>query len=386
MSSRLPTMRLSRSVSSSMVARNSLASCSRPGDVVLHERGTEALIEASGVRRSCETARRIAVRRRSPSAAVAAACAAARSSRCSRAAASWATKACSTRRSSLWSDGTVEHEHGAVPDLDRHVVLRSIGTELLRRWRRRCSHRRRARSTATVSRPNVERMLPTAASRAFSASTRLPATAAMASASARARVDVGGSAREPAHEQRHHDRDHEEHDQRHDVVGLGDRPRVDRRGEEPVDDERRGHSCHEGRPEAAHHGDARRRAAGRAACSEGRLRCCSTPSRNSVSSGMPRAHSSHPDGLAAVGKGGGSAATMAGGAVSPPAPVRSSPEMTWTSIGPALRTTRLITEPPASTSRHRDRLRGAQHAAGSRSRRRAKRTRLSAGSLPTTSW
>ena len=64
MSSRLPTTRFSRSVSASMVAGNSWR-CSRPGHVVLQQAVTDALIDASGVRRSCDTACSRAVRRAS---------------------------------------------------------------------------------------------------------------------------------------------------------------------------------------------------------------------------------------------------------------------------------------------------------------------------------
>ena len=63
MSSRLPTSWLSRSVSSSMAARKSAVSRVRPRHVARARRlDTDALIEASGVRRSCDTALSSAVR------------------------------------------------------------------------------------------------------------------------------------------------------------------------------------------------------------------------------------------------------------------------------------------------------------------------------------
>ena len=62
MSSRLPTSSSRRSVSSSIVARKLARRLRRPVDLVLSRHVTEALIPARGVRRSWETAERIAVR------------------------------------------------------------------------------------------------------------------------------------------------------------------------------------------------------------------------------------------------------------------------------------------------------------------------------------
>ena len=78
----------------------------------------DALMEARGVRRSWDTARRMAVRSRSPWAA-AAACAASVSSRSrSRAWPSWAAKAPRTRRSSLLERWPGVHQPGTTRELD----------------------------------------------------------------------------------------------------------------------------------------------------------------------------------------------------------------------------------------------------------------------------
>ena len=68
MSSRLPTRWLSRSVSSSMVERKSIRSASLQPTSDWRRLVTDALMDDSGVRRSCDTARRSAVRSASVSA------------------------------------------------------------------------------------------------------------------------------------------------------------------------------------------------------------------------------------------------------------------------------------------------------------------------------
>ena len=100
MSSRLATRASSRSTSSSIVSRksdfaSSVQSTSRWSRLV-----TEALIDASGLRRSCETARSRATRRASASATMTAAADSSRKRRRSSADTSCAPRACTSRRSS----------------------------------------------------------------------------------------------------------------------------------------------------------------------------------------------------------------------------------------------------------------------------------------------
>ena len=107
MSSRLPTRLFRRSASSSIVARNSPVSCAFHGTSGCRRLLTEALIEASGVRRSCETAARMAVRSSftSTSSAAPAASARARASRSTSTLTVAATMTNTTiaRRFSAWS-------------------------------------------------------------------------------------------------------------------------------------------------------------------------------------------------------------------------------------------------------------------------------------------
>ena len=100
MSSRLPTSVVRRSVSSSMVRRNSLRSTSDQAMSGWRRLLADALIPANGVRRSCDTAWSSALRSSLASARAAAWAAWAPIRRRSMAAASCATKALSTRRSS----------------------------------------------------------------------------------------------------------------------------------------------------------------------------------------------------------------------------------------------------------------------------------------------
>ena len=100
MSSRSPTSAFNRSVSVSMVARNTCRSSSVHETSCCMRLVTDAFTEASGVRRSWETARSSAVRKASASASDSAATALACSRRLSRAIASCETNVRSRRSSS----------------------------------------------------------------------------------------------------------------------------------------------------------------------------------------------------------------------------------------------------------------------------------------------
>ena len=100
MSSRLPTSALSRSLSSSIVSRNSVVASSVHSTSRCSRLVTDALIDASGVRRSCDTAASSAVRSSFASASPAAAATSARNRRRSTAICTWAANDRSTSRSS----------------------------------------------------------------------------------------------------------------------------------------------------------------------------------------------------------------------------------------------------------------------------------------------
>ena len=100
MSSRFPTRLLSRSVSSSIVWRNSRCAAGVQSTSGCNMLVAAALIDASGVRRSCDTAARSAVRSSLASARPSAAAASARNRRRSTTSASWPVNARSRPMSS----------------------------------------------------------------------------------------------------------------------------------------------------------------------------------------------------------------------------------------------------------------------------------------------
>ena len=153
MSSRLPTSELSRSVSSSIVARNSATSSAFHVTSSWRRLLTAALTDASGVRRSWETAARIAARRSLTSTSSAASSA----SRFRRPGADRDRELRDERRrgpggSRPAAGGPRITSDGTVAEVER---LRSAGRARTgrrpRRRPRRPSHRRRSRRTETAS-------------------------------------------------------------------------------------------------------------------------------------------------------------------------------------------------------------------------------------------
>ena len=187
-SSRLPTRELSRSVSSSIVARNSATSSAFHVTSSWRRLLTAALTDASGVRRSWETAARIAARRSLTSTSSAASSASRFSARARTATASCATNAASTRRLSagnrgprITSDVSSPRSSVSVPSsgVDGAPTPASASTSQL--------PSSVSRRTDTASKPNVVRTCWTRPGSGSSSATSQPARCARASASARPR-------------------------------------------------------------------------------------------------------------------------------------------------------------------------------------------------------
>ena len=190
MSSRLPTRWSSRSVSSSIVSRNSrvasgVQSTSRCSRLV-----TDALIDASGVRRSCDTAASSAVRSSFASASPAAAATSARSRRRSTATCTWAANERRTSRSSSESRGADDDEHVVAADRHREARRPPVGPARgSPATPRRPSHRRpAAQHRDRVGDERGAELRRRAGAAGPRAETSVPPSAASVSASARARA------------------------------------------------------------------------------------------------------------------------------------------------------------------------------------------------------
>ena len=248
MSSRLPTSAFRRSVSSAIVSRNSRRASGVQSTSSWSRLVTDALIPASGVRRSCETAERIAA------------------------------------RSSFAAETTPAA-------FDLRLELAELDRRRRAPWRtlraragpRRESAGRRARARGRASRSIVvvaglravrdaaaaRRLDPPAALRR-GAGPRRPRRQHAAQAvehgvdrgragEAGERLGLGLRARLPWTErlaarstkQADRRRDGEEHDEREDVLAFADRERVERRREVPVDEQEAADRGDERRPEAA---------------------------------------------------------------------------------------------------------------------------------------
>ena len=131
MSSRFSTRPVSRSVSSTIADANASTASADQSTSVASSDDAEALIEASGVRRSWDTAARSALRSSSAWPSSAATSAWRVSRRASTAAPSWVAKARITCRSSAAMLAPLQRQHHAVADGHR------LGGLLRRRWARR---------------------------------------------------------------------------------------------------------------------------------------------------------------------------------------------------------------------------------------------------------
>ena len=209
-----------------------------------------------------------------------------------------------------------------------------------------------------------------------------PGSAASARARAASARAAGGGVDEAAHD----DGDAEEDDEGDDVLGLGDGPPVEGRGEEPVGGQERADGGERARAACRRprrwsrpgRGTAAARSAGRSSRGAG-------PAPGSAAARPPTA-STQPTACRRGGSGELMRRRRRRRRASPVAGRRPrSCEMTWTSIGPDSRTTRLIDRAPRSA-----RPTGTGWLAPSTSwvafSARAKSTSAAATSLPATSW
>ena len=186
MSSRFPTRLLSRSASTSIVSRRARA-CSSVNETSAESRlDDEALIDASGVRRSWLTAASSAVRSSLPCMRASAAAASACSRRVSRATASWAAKAPSTSRSAPSEVGARDAQLDTLREREGER-LRARGRRA-HRPRRGPPGRGRLRTTAAWSSRNRATRLASSSGIGSPLRSSDPAMPARASASPRARV------------------------------------------------------------------------------------------------------------------------------------------------------------------------------------------------------
>ena len=241
MSSRFPTSELRRSLSSSIVSRNSrvasgVQSTSRCSRLV-----TDALIDASGVRRSCDTAASSAVRSSFASASPAAAATSARSRRRSTATCTCAANDRSTSRSSSRDRAAATTSTSCGRSSTEKVAVLGSRRAPARRRPPRSPTRRRS-----ASRKHRDRRRRSNAARSWATSCGSGSSLGRQRAAERGERlgfgarprRVGGPAARDGHEQAHDPADDEEHDEREEVLALGDRERVERRGEVEVREQR----------------------------------------------------------------------------------------------------------------------------------------------------
>ena len=188
---------------------------------------TDALIDASGVRRSCDTAASSAVRSSLRLGELVGGGGLTPELRGSAtAAASWAAKACMTWRSSAAMLGAAQHEDDVVAEVDRLVGLARIGRRIDRRSRpRRANRSRSATARATESSEKASRRW-WATVRSGSADAVAPTRRTSVSASATRSSASADRRRDRRDEPRHDGANGDEHDERRDVVSVVDRPAV----------------------------------------------------------------------------------------------------------------------------------------------------------------
>src|SRR5512133_823475 len=188
MSSRLPTRASSRSVCWSIVASSSAVASGGSATSSWSSPVTAVLIDASGVRRSWETAANSAVRSWLASASRVASAAALLSRRLSKATASWSVNALSTRRSSPARRRPVS---ASVVWGSSSTASVAYSGRIGAVWPATASMRqpcRSRRSRVTESSPKVTRSCSTSSGRGSWPCSSVPPRRASASASARARV------------------------------------------------------------------------------------------------------------------------------------------------------------------------------------------------------
>ena len=299
-----------------------------------------------------------------PSAAASAASAWSR--RRSRATARLAAKASSTRLV-LWADVVRRRGPARVPHREAGSRRRRSGRSARPRRRRSSSQPSTTRrSRPTPVRPNAERRCSTISGSGSTSTTSLASTASVSAAaaapavSARWRADTATRTADDAHGD-------EEHDEHGHVLGLTDGPRVDGRREVPIDEQEAGHGRGQRREQPADGRDDDHPRAGRATRTVGRPNVVTQPREDDGEHGEDGDHG-HPRRHTTAGRQDRQAAPADAG--DPPHVPRSAAvsEMTWTSIGPDRRTTRLMIDPRVSSCPHtRLARRSRGRASGSRS-------------------
>ena len=255
MSRRLPTSTLSRSDSSSMVARNSWRAAGLQSTSSCSRLVTEALIDASGVRRSWETARRMAVRSWSPSALASASAASASSRPRSSAEPSWVANACRTCWSSAVSAGPECTSTAPLHQRQRRHRPRGRSAPARRRRPRRSSPRRRGTSRATAVRSKVARTWSTMAATGSSSPTSAAGHPGQGLGLGTGRCAASAERRDTWVDQRAHQRGHHQEVSRATMFSPSAMVKVWKGWrEEPVHRQRAHHRGHQRRSEAADHG------------------------------------------------------------------------------------------------------------------------------------